>query len=150
LDSGPGAGYRDDKGINEYQAITKNQRADPSNAIEALRNGALYVLLEVQPDYAEEIKNHLRVAIRGVFHEVDISRITDEHVGKLVQVSGIVFSRSDPCRYAIEAQYICGEGHKIRVRSKGASHYKPKQCEWPDCSAKHLTLFDLRDIWLPS
>jgi DNA replicative helicase MCM subunit Mcm2 (Cdc46/Mcm family) len=115
-----------------------------------LRNGALYVLLEVQPDYAEEIKNHLRVAIRGVFNEVDISRITDGHVGKLVQVSGIVFSRSDPCRYAIEAQYICGEGHKIRVRSKGISHYKAKDCEWPDCSAKHLTLFDLRDIWLPS
>jgi DNA replicative helicase MCM subunit Mcm2 (Cdc46/Mcm family) len=150
LDYGPAAGYRDDKGINEYQAITKNLGADPSNAIEALRNGALYVLLEVQPDYAEEIKNHLRVAIRGVFHEVDISRITDEHVGKLVQVSGIVFSRSDPCRYAIEAQYICSEGHKIRVRSKGVSDYKPKQCEWPDCSAKHLTLFDLRDIWLPS
>jgi DNA replicative helicase MCM subunit Mcm2 (Cdc46/Mcm family) len=97
LDSGPAAGYRDDNGINEYQAITKNLRADPSNAIEALRNGALYVLLEVQPDYAEEIKNHLRVAIREVFPEVDISRITDEHVGKLVQVSGIVFYRSDPC-----------------------------------------------------
>lgn len=52
-----------------------------------MRNGALYVLLEVQPDYAEEIKNHLRVAIRGVFHEVDISRITDEHVGLVAKLN---------------------------------------------------------------
>jgi ribosomal protein S13 len=142
--------YIEGKGISKYQAIIQMLKIKPDKAIKALSEGAFHVLQEVQPDYADDIGNDLRVAIRGVFYNIDISRISDEHVGRLVQISGI-FTRPSP-----STQYICSEGHNIRVKSKGSSDYGVKTGDYVSATgiirmekqANSLGKFYMQALWI--
>lgn len=90
----------------------------PRESLEALSTAATEVATRIAPDIMVEI-GRLNVRIRGLLRSVKIRELRSEHVGKLVQVEGILV-RSTPVRQYLDlAVFTC--------TSCGKEYYKKQE-----------------------
>ncbi|MFY3740924.1 MAG: replicative DNA helicase Mcm [Candidatus Nitrosomirales archaeon] len=110
------------------QEIERKLMDDPDNVLRAFSE-AVYATLKLEHlDYAEKIKDHVRVRIGNYPAQRTLREVDAELIGKLVSVSGMVVRASEVKPLADMIAFKCPNGHYEYVEQKELAIRKPIRC----------------------
>lgn len=93
------------------------------------------------PEYAEKIKDEVRVRLINFPLERSLRQITAETIGKIISVSGMVVRSSEVKPFAKELVFVCPDEHITRViQLKGMAVKMPIVCDDPNCKHRDFEL----------
>ena len=93
------------------------------------------------PDYAEKIKDEVRVRLINYPLERSLRQINAETIGTITSVSGMVVRASEVKPLAKELIYICPDEHPTKViQIKGMDVKLPIVCDNPTCKHRDFEL----------
>jgi replicative DNA helicase Mcm len=93
------------------------------------------------PEYAEKIKDEVRVRLINFPLERSLRQITAETIGKITSVSGMVVRASEVKPLAKELVFVCPDDHKTKViQLKGMDVKMPVVCDNPSCKHRDFEL----------
>ncbi|RMF31167.1 MAG: ATPase [Candidatus Nitrosothermus koennekii] len=108
------------------QTIAYKLTNDPDNTLASLKEAVYQVLKITDPDYAEKIKEEIRVRIGNYPIKVPIRNVDASMIGKLVSVAGMVVRASEVKPFLTKLAYRCIKGHS------GVVEGNIKRC--PECN----------------
>ena len=111
----------------------------PDETLEAFNETVVSILREIHFDYAEEIKEKIKVRIGNYTVQKGLRDINAEVIDKLIGVSGMVVRSSEVKPLAKKIGYRCLNCDAINeAQLKGLSLRKPTKCI--NCSEKELEM----------
>ena len=111
----------------------------PDETLEAFNEAVVSILREIHFDYAEEIKEKIKVRIGNYTVQKGLRDINAEVIDKLIGVSGMVVRSSEVKPLAKKIGYRCLNCDAINeAQLKGLSLRKPTKCI--NCSEKDLEM----------
>ena len=111
----------------------------PDETLEAFNEAVVSILREIHFDYAEEIKEKIKVRIGNYTVQKGLRDINAEVIDKLIGVSGMVVRSSEVKPLAKKIGYRCLNCDAINeAQLKGLSLRKPTKCM--NCSEKELEM----------
>ena len=111
----------------------------PDETLEAFNEAVVSILREIHFDYAEEIKEKVKVRIGNYTVQKGLRDINAEVIDKLIGVSGMVVRSSEVKPLAKKIGYRCLNCDAIsEAQLKGLSLRKPTKCM--NCSEKELEM----------
>ena len=111
----------------------------PDETLEAFNEAVVSILREIHFDYAEEIKEKIKVRIGNYTVQKGLRDINAEVIDKLIGVSGMVVRSSEVKPLAKKIGYRCLNCDAINeAQLKGLSLRKPTKCI--NCSEKELEM----------
>ena len=111
----------------------------PDETLEAFNEAVVSILREIHFDYAEEIKEKVKVRIGNYTVQKGLRDINAEVIDKLIGVSGMVVRSSEVKPLAKKIGYRCLNCDAINeAQLKGLSLRKPTKCM--NCSEKELEM----------
>src|SRR6476469_3609049 len=111
----------------------------PDETLEAFNEAVVSILREIHFDYAEEIKEKVKVRIGNYTVQKGLRDINAEVIDKLIGVSGMVVRSSEVKPLAKKIGYRCLNCDAINeAQLKGLSLRKPTKCM--NCSKKDLEM----------
>ena len=111
----------------------------PDETLEAFNEAVVSILKEIHFDYAEEIKEKIKVRIGNYTVQKGLRDINAEVIDKLIGVSGMVVRSSEVKPLAKKIGYRCLNCDAINeAQLKGLSLRKPTKCI--NCSEKELEM----------
>src|SRR6476661_3415654 len=111
----------------------------PDETLEAFNEAVVSILREIHFDYAEEIKEKVKVRIGNYTVQKGLRDINAEVIDKLIGVSGMVVRSSEVKPLAKKIGYRCLNCDAINeAQLKGLSLRKPTKCI--NCSEKELEM----------
>ena len=115
---------------------------NPDRIFDAFSRAIKEALQTRFPDYAEKIKDEVRVRLVNYPLERSLRQINAETIGKITSVSGMVVRASEVKPLAKELIFVCPDEHPTKViQLKGMDVKIPVVCDNPNC--KHRD-FDLK------
>ncbi len=115
---------------------------DPDRILEAFSRAVMESLQTRFSDYAEKIKDEIRVRLVNFPLQRSLRQINSETIGKITSVSGMVVRASEVKPLAKELTFVCPDGHPTKViQIKGMNVNVPIICDYANC--KHRT-FELK------
>lgn len=119
--------------------LAKRITHNPDEMLEAFNEAVLYVLNEIHPDYAQEIRDKIKVRIGNYTVQKGLRDINAEMIDKLIGVSGMVVRSSEVKPLAKKIGYRCLNCNTINeAQLKGLVLKKPLKCI--NCSEKELEM----------
>ncbi len=116
-------------------------RSDPDRILSAFSRGMKETLQTRFPDYAEKIKDEIRVRLANFPLERSLRQINSETIGKITSVSGMVVRSSEVKPLAKEITFVCPDGHPTKViQVKGMSFSTPMVCDHANCKQRAFEL----------
>ena len=93
------------------------------------------------PDYAEKIKDEVRVRLVNFPLTRSLREINAETIGKITSVSGMVVRASEVKPLAKELVFVCPDEHQTKIiQLKGMDVKIPVICDNPNCKNKDFEL----------
>ncbi|MEM3098619.1 MAG: minichromosome maintenance protein MCM [Nitrososphaerales archaeon] len=119
----------DHNDIAGYSPVIENKlREEPDAVLEAFGD-ALYNTLKLEhPDYAERIKEGIRIRIGNFPGQRTLREVDAELIGKLVSVSGMVVRASEVKPMADRVAFKCPEGHMQYIEQRELEIKKNVHC----------------------
>src|SRR6476660_8697684 len=119
--------------------LAKQITHNPDEMLEAFNAAVLSILTEIHPDYAQEIRDKIKVRIGNYTVQKGLRDINAEVIDKLIGVSGMVVRSSEVKPLAKKIGYRCLNCDAINeAQLKGLSLRKPTKCM--NCSEKELEM----------
>ncbi len=119
--------------------LAKEITHNPDEMFEAFSGAVLSILKEIHPDYADEIRDNLRVRIGNYTVQKGLREINAEIIDKLIGVSGMVVRSSEVKPLARKIGYRCLNCNAINeALLKGLALKRPLRCV--NCSEKELEM----------
>ncbi len=114
---------------------------DPDRMFDAFSRAIKEALQTRFPDYAEKIKDEVRVRLVNFPLERSLRQITAETIGHITSVSGMVVRASEVKPLAKELIYVCPDQHPTKViQIKGMDVKIPLICDNPNCKHREFDL----------
>src|SRR6476660_2390739 len=111
----------------------------PDETLEAFNEAVVSILIEIHFDYAQEIRDKIKVRIGNYTVQKGLRDINAEVIDKLIGVSGMVVRSSEVKPLAKKIGYRCLNCDAINeAQLKGLSLRKPTKCM--NCSEKELEM----------
>ncbi|KAA2283888.1 minichromosome maintenance protein MCM [Candidatus Nitrosocosmicus sp. SS] len=120
-------------------ALAKDITYHPDEMFSAFSESVTSILLEIHPDYAHEIKDHVKVRIGNYAVQKGLRDISADVINKLLGVSGMVVRSSEVKPLGKRLAYRCLNCNQISFSQlKGLSLKKPMRCT--SCAEKELEM----------
>jgi replicative DNA helicase Mcm len=120
-------------------ALAKDITYHPDEMFSAFSESVTSILLEIHPDYAHEIKDHVKVRIGNNAVQKGLRDISADVINKLLGVSGMVVRSSEVKPLGKRLAYRCLNCNQISFSQlKGLSLKKPMRCT--SCAEKELEM----------
>jgi replicative DNA helicase Mcm len=114
---------------------------NPDRIFDAFSRAIKEALQTRFPDYAEKIKDEVRVRLVNFPLERSLRQINAETIGTITSVSGMVVRASEVKPLAKELVFICPDQHQTKiVQLKGMDVKIPVICDNPNCKQKEFEL----------
>lgn len=119
--------------------LAKDITYHPDEMFSAFSEAVTSILLEIHPDYAHEIKDHVKVRIGNYAVQKGLRDISADVINKLLGVSGMVVRSSEVKPLGKRLAYRCLNCNQISFSQlKGLSLKKPMRCT--SCAEKELEM----------
>ena len=119
--------------------LTRLITDNPDDMFEAFEKAVYSILSEIHYDYAQEIKDKLKVRIGNYSVQKGLREISADLINKLISVPGMVVRTSEIKPLAKKLAYACLNCDNLNeARLKGLTLKKPTRCN--QCSEKELEL----------
>jgi len=119
--------------------LAKQITHNPDDMLEAFNEAILSILSEIHPDYAQEIRDKIKVRIGNYTVQKGLRDINADVIDKLIGVSGMVVRSSEVKPLAKKIGYRCLNCNIINeAQLKGLLLKKPLRCI--NCSEKELEM----------
>ncbi len=114
---------------------------DPDRILNAFSRAIKEALQTRFPDYAEKIKDEVRVRLINYPLQRSLRQINAETIGNITSVSGMVVRASEVKPLAKELVFVCPDEHQIKViQLKGMDVKLPVVCDNPSCKHRDFEL----------
>ncbi len=114
---------------------------DPDRVINAFSRAIKEALQTRFPDYAEKIKDEVRVRLVNYPLQRSLRQINAETIGNISSVSGMVVRASEVKPLAKELVFVCPDEHQTKViQLKGMDVKIPIVCDNPSCKHRDFEL----------
>jgi len=114
---------------------------DPDKILNAFSRAIKETLQTRFPDYAEKIKDEIRVRLVNFPLQRSLRQINSETIGKITSVSGMVVRASEVKPLAKELTFVCPDNHPTKViQVKGMSVNIPVVCDHANCKHRDFEL----------
>ena len=114
---------------------------DPDRILLAFSRAIKETLQTRFPDYAEKIKDEIRVRLVNFPLERSLRQINSETIGKITSVSGMVVRASEVKPLAKELTFVCPDQHPTKIiQVKGMSVNVPVVCDHANCRHRDFDL----------
>ncbi|MCY4491981.1 MAG: minichromosome maintenance protein MCM [Thaumarchaeota archaeon] len=114
---------------------------DPDRILAAFSRAIKETLQTRFPDYAEKIKDEIRVRLVNFPLERSLRQINSETIGRITSVSGMVVRASEVKPLAKELVFVCPDGHPTKIiHVKGMSVSVPIMCDHANCKQREFEL----------
>ena len=114
---------------------------NPDRILAAFSRAIKEVLQTRFPDYAEHIKDEIRVRLANYPLERSLRQINAETIGTITSVSGMVVRASEVKPLAKELIFKCADNHITKViQIKGMDVKIPVICDNPECKLREFDL----------
>lgn len=114
---------------------------DPDRILNAFSRAIKEALQTRFTDYAEKIKDEVRVRLINYPLQRSLRQINAETIGNITSVSGMVVRASEVKPLAKELVFICPDEHQTKViQLKGMDVKIPIVCETPSCKHRDFEL----------
>jgi len=114
---------------------------DPDKILNAFSRAIKEALQTRFPDYAEKIKDEVRVRLVNYPLQRSLRQINSETIGYITSVSGMVVRASEVKPLAKELIFVCPDEHQTKVfQLKGMDVKIPVVCENPSCKHRDFEL----------
>jgi replicative DNA helicase Mcm len=111
----------------------------PDDMFEAFEKAVYSILREIHYDYAEEIKDKIKVRIGNYSVQKGLREISADLINKLISVPGMVVRTSEIKPLAKKLAYACMNCNTLNeAQLKGLTLKKPTRCN--QCSEKELEM----------
>jgi replicative DNA helicase Mcm len=115
--------------------------ADPDRILNAFSRAIKEALQTRFPDYAEKIKDEVRVRLINYPLQRSLRQINAETIGNITSVSGMVVRASEVKPLAKELVFVCPDEHQTKViQLKGMDVKIPIVCDNPSCKHRDFEL----------
>ena len=120
-------------------SLAKDIIHNPDEMLAAFSEAVVSILSEIHPEYADEIKDNIRVRIGNYAVQKGLRDINADVINKLLGVSGMVVRSSEVKPFGKRIAYRCLNCNQINLSQlKGLSLRKPQRCL--NCSEKELEM----------
>jgi len=114
---------------------------DPDRIFNAFSRAIKEALQTRFTDYAEKIKDEVRVRLVNYPSQRSLRQINSETIGNITSVSGMVVRASEVKPLAKELIFVCPDGHHTKViQLKGMDVKLPIVCDNPNCKNRDFEL----------
>jgi len=114
---------------------------DPDRILNAFSRAIKEALQIRFPDYAEKIKDEVRVRLVNYPLQRSLRQINAETIGRITSVSGMVVRASEVKPLAKELIFVCPDEHTTKVvQLKGMDVKIPVVCDNPNCKQRDFEL----------
>ena len=114
---------------------------DPDRILNAFSRAIKEALQIRFPDYAEKIKDEVRVRLVNYPLQRSLRQINAETIGRITSVSGMVVRASEVKPLAKELIFVCPDEHTTKVvQLKGMDVKVPVVCDNPNCKQRDFEL----------
>ena len=114
---------------------------DPDRILNAFSRAIKEALQTRFPDYAEKIKDEVRVRLVNYPLQRSLRQINAETIGNITSVSGMVVRASEVKPLAKELVFVCPDEHQTKViQLKGMDVKIPIVCDNPSCKHRDFEL----------
>ncbi len=114
---------------------------DPDRILNAFSRAIKEALQTRFPDYAEKIKDEVRVRLVNYPLQRSLRQINAETIGNIISVSGMVVRASEVKPLAKELVFVCPDEHQTKViQLKGMDVKIPIVCDTPSCKHRDFEL----------
>jgi len=114
---------------------------DPDRILNAFSRAIKEALQTRFPDYAEKIKDEVRVRLVNFPLQRSLRQINAETIGNIASVSGMVVRASEVKPLAKELVFVCPDDHQTKViQLKGMDVKIPIVCDNPSCKHRDFEL----------
>jgi len=114
---------------------------DPDRIFNAFSRAIKEALQTRFPDYAEKIKDEVRVRLVNYPLQRSLRQINSETIGYITSVSGMVVRASEVKPLAKELIFVCPDEHPTKViQLKGMDVKIPVVCDNPNCKHRDFEL----------
>ncbi|MDH3276616.1 MAG: minichromosome maintenance protein MCM [Nitrosopumilus sp.] len=114
---------------------------DPDKIFDAFSRAIKEALQTRFPDYAEKIKDEVRVRLVNYPLQRSLRQINAETIGHITSVSGMVVRASEVKPLAKELIFVCPDEHKTKViQLKSMDVKTPVVCDKPNCKHRDFEL----------
>ncbi len=114
---------------------------DPDRILNAFSRAIKEALQIRFPDYAEKIKDEVRVRLVNYPLQRSLRQINAETIGRITSVSGMVVRASEVKPLAKELIFVCPDEHTTKViQIKGMDVKVPVVCDNPNCKQRDFEL----------
>ena len=114
---------------------------DPDRILNAFSRAIKEALQIRFPDYAEKIKDEIRVRLVNYPLQRSLRQINAETIGRITSVSGMVVRASEVKPLAKELIFVCPDEHVTKViQLKGMDVKVPVVCDNPNCKQRDFEL----------
>ena len=114
---------------------------DPDRILAAFARAIKETLQTRFPDYAEKIKDEIRVRLVNFPLQRSLRQINSETIGKITSVSGMVVRASEVKPLAKELTFVCPDEHPTKViQIKGMDVKMPVICDHANCKHRDFEL----------
>ena len=114
---------------------------DPDRIFSAFSRAIKEALQTRFPDYAEKIKDEIRVRLVNYPIQRSLRQINSETIGSITSVSGMVVRASEVKPLAKELVFLCPDNHPTKViQLKGMDVKIPVVCDNPNCKQREFEL----------
>jgi replicative DNA helicase Mcm len=114
---------------------------DPDRILNAFSRAIKEALQTRFPDYAEKIKDEVRVRLINYPLQRSLRQINAETIGNITSVSGMVVRASEVKPLAKELVFVCPDEHQTKViQLKGMDVKNPIVCDNPSCKHRDFEL----------
>ena len=114
---------------------------DPDRIFNAFSRAIKEALQTRFTDYAEKIKDEVRVRLVNYPSQRSLRQINSETIGYITSVSGMVVRASEVKPLAKELIFVCPDGHHTKViQLKGMDVKLPIVCDNPNCKNRDFEL----------
>jgi replicative DNA helicase Mcm len=114
---------------------------DPDRVLNAFSRAIKEALQTRFPDYAEKIKDEVRVRLVNYPLQRSLRQINAETIGNISSVSGMVVRASEVKPLAKELVFVCPDEHQTKViQLKGMDVKIPIVCDNPSCKHRDFEL----------
>ncbi|MGC1262393.1 MAG: ATPase, partial [Nitrososphaeraceae archaeon] len=119
--------------------LTKLITDTPDDMFEAFEKAVYSILREIHYDYAQEIKDKIKVRIGNYSVQKGLREISADLINKLISVPGMVVRTSEIKPLAKKLAYACLNCNTLNeAQLKGLTLKKPMRCT--QCSEKELEM----------
>lgn len=114
---------------------------DPDRILNAFSRAIKEALQTRFPDYAEKIKDEVRVRLVNYPLQRSLRQINAETIGNIASVSGMVVRASEVKPLAKELVFVCPDGHHTKIiQLRGMDVKIPILCDIPSCKHRDFEL----------